>query len=329
MKNKTRFYYILAFLICISGLFSYFQRNKGANALPLVAIANYGPHSSLDEAIKGFKANMKTLGYIEGSSIQYEVVDASFNAALIPQMVSRIKRLSPAAIVAMTTPVAQYVKGTTHDVPVVYSVITDPIEAGLLSKVDEPENNITGSSDRQDLKALLEFAKTLLPQARTVGLLYATAESNDLALLKMMKDAAALTGFEVVSVPVNEAREVPMAIKQLKGKVDFIYVGASGPIQPSLPAIAKESASLGIPVFNVDSASVNDGLVMASFGVSYERVGHNTATLVAQILNGADIRTLKPIYPTTADHYGAIHRGHGERMGITLPEHLENVTLVD
>jgi putative ABC transport system substrate-binding protein len=85
-------------------------------------------------------------------------------------------------------------------------------------------------------------------------------------------------------------------------------VGTSGPIQPTLPAVALVAKKMHIPVFNAESQAVKDGLALASFGVNYRTVGKNAAKLTASILQGKAISTLHPIYPSTQDHHGMVNQ---------------------
>lgn len=287
--------------------------------LPLVAIANFGPHASLDASIQGIKDELARNGYIEQHNLRYEIVDVGFDASLIPQMLAHLKNQHPKVLVAMTTPVAQYAKGMIQDVPIIYSVITNPVNAGLIASPQTPDTNMTGSSDKQDLALLLDFAKTLLDKPKRVGILYSTAESNDLALLKMLKEAANKHQMQVVAVPIAEARDVPLAMQKFKNKADLIYVGGSGAIQPTLPVIAALSREMGIPVFNMNEDAVKEDMVLASFGVNYHKVGVNTGKLVASVLQGKCVTSLPPIYPSRADHQAFVSQRNAAQLKIALP----------
>ncbi|MDF2965273.1 MAG: hypothetical protein K0Q51_661 [Rickettsiaceae bacterium] len=297
--------------------------------LPTVAIANYGLHSSLEDSIVGLKEELTRQGFIEGKTVNYEIKDVGFNAALIPQLITQLKSKKPSVMVAMTTPIAQYAKGKVKDIPLIYNVITDPVQAGLLQNSDIANGNLTGSSDKQDLNTLLKFARQLIPHASKVGILYATSEANDLALVDMMKEAAKQNNMEVLAIPVEQARDVPIRMQAFKNKVDFIYVGTSGPIQPALPAIAAEANKMKIPVFNVNEEAVHNKLTLASFGVSYKQVGINAGKLVAEILKGKSVSSLKPLYPTISDHNGFISRSKAESLNIKIPNNLSNVQILD
>ena len=286
--KKTGAFILICSIALMIALFPHPQTNN----LPLIAIANYGPHSSLKDSIQGIKDELSQHGLIENQHIKYEVVDVGFDPSLIPQMIVNLKSHHPKVLVVTTTPVAQYAKGVIKDIPLVYNVITDPVAAGLIDEMNQSHHNITGSSDKQNLNLLFDFAKHLLPHASKVGVLYSTAEANDIALVSMIKQAAKTSHMDVLAVPVDQARDIPLSIQQFKHQVDFIYVGASGAIQPTLPVIAAESKKMGIPVFNLNEEAVQSNLVLASFGVDYHQVGMNTGKLVIDVLNGAPIAIL-------------------------------------
>lgn len=321
---KNFFYFIAVFIIFITAFTIY--NNNGHNKLHVVAIANYGSHASLDGAISGFTEQMRAEGFIENQNIRYEVADVGFDPSLIQQMLISLKSKNPKAMLVMTTPVSQAAKGKLHDIPLIYTVITDPVEAGLIKEKYKPDGNITGSSDMQDLKALLKFAKLILPEAKRVGLLYATSEANDIALVNMMKKSAAGLDMSVVAIPVEQARDVQIRMQAFKNNVDIIYVGTSGPIQPTLPVISAEARKMHIPVFNAEAQAVKDGLALASFGLDYNTVGKNAAKLTANILRGQKISELTPLYPKPEDHHGLINKKLAVEFGITIPS---NIAIVE
>lgn len=321
MKKKILGIFGLILIIFVAIVYN----SRKESSLPLIAIANWGPHSSLEASMNGLKEQLQLEGFFENKTVQYEITDVGFDASLIPQMITKLKNHNPKVMIVVSTPIAQYAKGKIKDISLVYSSITDPVEAGLLVQKNTPNGNITGSSDMQDLKSFLKFVKTILPNAKTVGLLYATAESNDIALVKMMRSAADSVKMSVIAIPIEQARDVHIRVQEFKGKVDFIYVGTSGPIQPALPAIAAEAKKMNIPVFNVNTEEVRNGLAFGSFGVNYNAVGMNAGKLVAALLKGKPISELRPIYPAGTDHEGLISRKKAIELGIQIPDNIKTV----
>jgi putative ABC transport system substrate-binding protein len=292
---------------------------------PLVAIVNYGQIPPLLTSIEGIKKELLESGFIEGKNIRYEVADIAFDHSLIPQTVMTLKSHNPKVMIALSTPIAQFAKGKIRDIPLVFNVVTDPVDAKLIDTPMKSTNNVVGSSDMQDLHAFLTFVRSIFPNAKAIGMLYLTSDNNDNALINMMRREAKLLGMSVVAVPVDQMRDIPIRLQQLKGKADLIYVGASG-LQSALPIISGEAGKMNIPVFNMEERSVSEGLAIASFGVNYEAVGRNAGKLVAKLLKGVSVNDLSPVYPKIEDHKCFINKKLAEEFGVKIPK---NATVVE
>ena len=214
--------YSVLLLVGLISLALYAAYQPSSSKLPIIAIANYGSHASLNESIQGIKDGLLSKGFKDQENIQIHILDVNFDLTLIHQMLSKLRASRPKAIIVVGTPIAQSAKNTINDIPIVFTDITDPVAAGLLQTPLVTQGNITGASDRQDLRVLLTFAKKILPQSKRVGLLYATSEANDIALVEMMKSAAKDLQIEVICIPIDHARDVPFRMQALKGKVDFM-----------------------------------------------------------------------------------------------------------
>lgn len=240
-------------------------------------------------------------------------------------MLSSLKAKNPKVMIVMTTSVAQAAKGTIDDIPLIYNAIFDPVEAGLIKEEYTSDGNMTGSSDRQDSAVVLKFAQTILPSCHHVGLLYATSESNDAALVTTMRAGAMQNAMTIMAIPVEQSRDISVRMQGFKNAVQMIYVGTSGPIQPALPTIAVEARKMGIPLLNADVQAVKDGLALASFGVDYDTVGKNAGKLAAAVLRGRKISEIKPVYPKAEDHYGVVNKKLAEEFGAKIPENAQVV----
>lgn len=309
-------------------LSTYFFQNN-IQQLPIIAIANYGPHSSLEETIKGFKETLEKLGYKENEHIKFDESHVNFDPTQIIQMLTKLQSQNPKLLVALTTPVAQSAQNIVKEKPIVFADISDPVEAGLLKDDYESNGNITGASERQDFNALINFIKSIMPNAERIGMLYASGEANDLALLKSFEQAAQKHNMMLVAKSIDHPRDVSLGVASFKDKVDLIYVGTSGPIQPTLPAIVHMADSLGIPIINADADAVRKNLVLASFGVSFYQIGANAAKIAGAIMEGKDMKDIKPIHPSLQDHHGVISKKQAEKYKIIIPQHAQNISIVE
>ncbi|MBA8667480.1 ABC transporter substrate-binding protein [Holosporaceae bacterium 'Namur'] len=325
---KIKCYLLIATTVIIFICLSLFIKQREKSDLPVIAIANYGSHSSLHEIISSIKTELSRLGFKEGEQINFEIADVNFEPTLIMQMLTKLKATNPKIVIALTTPVAQAAKSIFKDTPLIFTGITDPAEAGLINNSPDARNNITGASDRQDLKLMLKFAEELLPHAKKIGMLYSTSEANDLALVKMMSEAAKIHNMEILLVPVEQTKDIPFRMRTFKDKADFIYVGVSGIIQPALPAIISSADQMKIPVINADSDAVKKHLLLGSYGVNYTKVGINTAQIAGRILAGEKVENIAPIYPSKNDHSGFVSKQKADKLAITLPQYIEHVEVL-
>lgn len=227
-------------------------------------------------------------------------------------------------IVALTTPVAQLVKSQVRNTPIIFTAVTDPVNSGLLTSSNLPEANITGCSEQIDLSLMIDFATRLLPDAKSMGILYSTSEANDAAMLDKLRKAAKLHDIEIVAVGIDHQRDIPTRINAFKDKVDFIYVGTSGPIQPALPIIANYALKMNIPVSNADRKAAEEDMVLASFGVDYKEIGINTGKIIIRLLKGAKVNEMAPIHPEPSQHRSYISAKNAKLLGLTIPDNMLN-----
>ena len=269
-----------------------------------VAIANFGEHPDLAATIRGFKMGLAESGFADGKDVVFNESHTNFDRTLLPQMLAKLLAAKPQLLLTVTTPVSQTAQVTLKDkrIPQVFAAVTDPVSAGLVPDWKKGGPGITGASDLQSGAAVTELARKVLPNVKTIGVPYNPGESNDVAAVKLMQDAAAAAHLQFASVGVDSTNDIPQRIASLKGKADIIYVPASNLLQPAAPAIASAAREAGIPILSPDDASVKEGLAVATISVNYLQVGENAGRIAAQLLKGADPATIAVSVPTLAEH---------------------------
>lgn len=289
-----------------------------------VAIANYGPHASLEDTIKGIKLGLTALGYSENKNIKYDISHINFDKTLLPQMLAKIKSGKPDVVVSLSTPVSQAVKHYFKDIPVVFVDVTEPVSAGLIN-----QPNLTGVSEKQDLAGVIGFAKQLLPSVKKIGFLYSTGDDNDKALLDLFKRIVVNQNIELVALSVDQPRDILVRMQAFKSKkIDFIYVGTSGPIQPSLPMIVSIANQMSIPVFNADCDAVKHHQAFACYAVSYVALGKQAAGVIDKIVKGESPKNIPIYYPRAQDHEAFVSEKMAQKLHIIIPKNKPNLQVV-
>ncbi|MBY8915960.1 ABC transporter substrate-binding protein [Nitratireductor sp. L1-7-SE] len=294
-----------------------------ASAEPIrIGIANFGEHPQLNTAIQGFKDALAAGGYEEGKDVVYSESHTNFDASLVPQMIAKLQAEGPALMYTVTTPVSQIAKKALagSGIPIVFSAVTDPVAAKLVPSWEAGDEGMTGATDLQDVAAVMEFAKKLVPDAKRIGQPYNPGEANDVALLEKVQEAAPTAGFEVVPVGVDNVNDIQQRIASLAGKADVIYTPASNLLQPAIAAVSAAARQAGIPIINSDDGAVSDGVVPASFAVNYQQVGLNAGKIALQILDGTDPKSIPPVNPAYEDHAPRISKKAMAAFGLDIPE---------
>lgn len=302
-----------------------------ASAEPIrIGIANFGEHPQLNTAIQGFKDAMAAGGYEEGKDVVYSESHTNFDASLVPQMIAKLQAEGPVLMYTVTTPVSQIAKKALagSGIPIVFSAVTDPVAAKLVPSWEAGDEGMTGATDLQDVAAVMEFAKKLVPDAKRIGQPYNPGEANDVALLEKVQEAAPAAGFEVVAVGVDNVNDIQQRIASLAGKADVIYTPASNLLQPAIAAVSAAARQAGIPIINSDDGAVSDGVVPASFAVNYQQVGLNAGKIALQILDGTDPKSIPPMNPAYEDHSPRISKKAMAAFGLEIPEELADCNCI-
>lgn len=271
---------------------------------PQIAITQIIAHPSLDQIRCGILDEL-----IEQQLIQKDLSDivyqnAQGNIIISAQIAQRFVALQPKVIIAIATPSAQTVLKAAKDssIPIVFGAVTDPIDAGLVSHLQNHQGNITGTVDLPLPKVQLTLIKKMLPNLCNIGLIYNPAEKNSQKQVKAMIESAKDFGIGVEVAVAFKTADVAQATSYLTDKVDAILLPNDNTAISALETILKVAKKKGIPVFASDPESVKNGAVAAVANDQY-LIGRETGALVAHILKGQDVRKLEVQVITASKYY--------------------------
>lgn len=222
----------------------------------------------------------------------------------------------------IATPMAQAEYGVSikTDIPVIFTAVTDPVAAELANADGSPVGEITGTSDKLPLEQQLKMIREILPDAKTIGIMYTTSEVNSQSTITQYKAIAPDYGFEIVESGISSSADVPLAVDALINKVDCITNLSDNTVVASLPVILDKAASKKIPVFGSEIEQVKIGC-LAAMGLDYIELGKQTGKMAAQILKG-EKKASQMNYETIkeAAFYG--NTQVAEHLGVAFPESL-------
>jgi putative ABC transport system substrate-binding protein len=165
----------------------------------------------------------------------------------------------------------------------------------------------------------IELIKAIVPDAKTVGVIYNAGESNSVFLIKAEKEAAAKAGIEIVDATASNSSEVQAAAQSLVGRVDAISVLTDNTAVSALESIIKIAEQNKIPLISGDTDSVKRGAV-AAYAFDYEDLGKQAGYQAAEILSGTPIKDIPVEYAKNLQL--SINEKAAKAMGVTIPTDL-------
>jgi putative ABC transport system substrate-binding protein len=274
-------------------------------------------HPALDATRDGVREGLAAEGFVDGETIRFVFESAQGSPATAVQIARRFVGEAPAVIVPISTPSAQAVAAATQDIPVVFSSVTDPVGAKLVTDAAHPGGNVTGMSNLTPIGRHLDLVREILPELKRLGVVHNPGEANSRTLLKLLEAEAPARGITIVEAPAAKSADVQEAARSLVGRADAIYVQTDNTVVTALEALVQVGRENRLPVIAGDIDSVPRGAI-AALGFDYLDVGRQTGRMVARVLRGEQPGDMPVEFAQTLEL--AVNPAAAEAMGVTLPE---------
>ena len=327
MKLKRALYAGLAAVLAVTALTGCGSQTEGDGSAAAsgeaytIGISQFAEHGSLDNCREGFLAGLAEEGISEDAgnlTVDYQnaQTDTGTAGTIADSFVSQGVDL----ICAIATPSAgsAYNAAMSTDIPVVYTAVSDPVSSGFANEDGSSIGNITGSSDVLPVEAQLQMIRDILPDAKKIGILYTTSETNSVSTIASYKELAGDYGFEIVDTGINTIADVDLAAADLVTKVDCLCNLTDNTVVEALQTVLDKANTQGIPVFGSEIEQVKSGCV-ASMGIDYYELGRQTGVMAAKILKGETTAEDTPfISATEAELY--INTAAAEKVNLVLDD---------
>ncbi|MCI9429355.1 MAG: ABC transporter substrate-binding protein [Lachnospiraceae bacterium] len=289
-----------------------------------IGISQFAEHGSLDNCRQGFLAGLAEAGIEEGKNltIVFDNAQADMGTASTISDAYVSQKVDLICAIATPTAMSAYNSCMNTDIPVIYTAVSDPVQAGLAEAGGKSVGNITGTSDALPVTEQLKMIREMLPEAEKIGILYTTSEANSVSTIEAYKESAAEYGFEIVETGINTIADVPMAAADMADKVDCITNLTDNTVVSALQTVLDEANKKGIPVFGSEIEQVRSGCV-ASMGLDYVALGKQTGAMAAKVLKGEAKAADMPFEVITqASLY--VNTAAAEKINLEIPEDMAN-----
>lgn len=281
-----------------------------------IGICQLVQHEALDAATQGFKdALVEKLG--EGG-VKFDEQNASGDSANCATIVNGFVSNGVDLILANATAPLQAAAQATADIPVLGTSVTDYATALDISDwTGTVGNNISGTSDLAPLDQQAAMIQELFPDAKSVGLLYCSAEPNSVYQCDVIEGYLTEEGYTVARYAFTDTNDVTSVAQTAADNSDVIYIPTDNTAASNTEAIANVVIPAKVPVV-AGEEGICSGCGVATLSISYYDLGYATGEMAAKILaDGADVSAMPVEFaPNVTKKYNA---ANCEALGITQP----------
>ncbi len=295
--------------------------SESGNASYTVGICQLVQHEALDAATQGF---MDALKEELGDQVTFDIQNAQGDSNTCSTIINSFVSNNVDLILANATPALQAATAGTSDIPILGTSVTEyGVALGIENFNGTVGGNISGTSDLAPLDGQADMLQELFPDAKTVGLLYCSAEANSQYQVDTIKSFLEEKGYSCEYYSFSDSNDLSSVVTNAAGSVDVIYVPTDNTAASNAEIINNICLPAGVPVV-AGEEGICAGCGVATLSISYYDIGITTGRMAAKILaEGADISTMPIEYaPEFVKKYNA---ANCEALNITVPDDYEAI----
>lgn len=288
-----------------------------------VGICQLTQHEALDAATKGFR---DALTEKLGDKVVFDEQNASGESTNCTTIVSKFVSDKVDLILANATPALTAATEATNTIPIVGTSITDYATALAISDWSGKTGiNVTGTADLAPLKDQAAMIKELVPNAKTVGILYCSAEPNSKYQSDIVKSELEALGYEVKVYTFVDSNDVLAVTQSAVQNCQALYIPTDNTAASNTELINSVTEPAKVPIV-AGEEGICKGCGVATLSISYYDIGYKAGLMAYEILvNGANPADMEIAYAdSTTKKYMA---DRAAAIGVTIPDGYEAITV--
>ena len=227
-------------------------------------------------------------------------------------------------MLAIATPAAQAAAGVTEEIPILFTAVTDPVDAKLVKDFNNPQTNLSGTSDLNPVRQQIELIAELVPGVKKIAVLYNTSEANSLIQVALAEEACEDLDIELHKAGLTDINDLENTFNSLLSYVEAVYIPTDNLIASAasnVHSVNKQNKKLPIVC---GEEGMNDQCGIATYGINYYELGKQTARMAYKILiEGADISKM-PVEYQEGEPELSINQTVADEIDFTIPDSVLN-----
>jgi len=270
-------------------------------------------------ALPAYDAAQQGFTNIVGSQARVTSFALTGDSAVARRAIAQIRANPPEVVLVLGTEAASQIGSALSPIPVVFAMVVDPVQSGLLGNAARPGGNMTGVTLAVPASEVLQALRRAVPAVRRVGIIYDPAQSQ--RVVREMAETARNLGLRIVTRTVRSAADVPQAAEDLRGKIDALYAQLDGTVYSAQSAkfVLLFALRNGIPVVGFSANLVEAGALLAVYP-DYADVGRQAGYIALRILSGEAVGSIAVAAPRKS--LVAINLSVERTLGVRIPQSL-------
>lgn len=266
------------------------------------------PGGDFGPVLEGLRRGLTQLGYEEGKHISFIIEDTKMETSDPVKAAARLLEAKPQLLFTIATSHTAAAKQVTANVPIVFTMTTEPVQSGFVAGFASSKNNLTGVSNA--VAALsgkrLELLKEIAPGMKRALAIVSINESIAEKSFRPLVEPAKKLGVQIIRRDVTNKEELEnILLDTPRGSVDAIFHIPSLLLRNHIALLVEKSKKDKLP-FSVHTEELVKKGALVSYGEDYGLIGVQSARIVSKILNGikpAEIPIEMPERPLLAINF--------------------------
>jgi putative tryptophan/tyrosine transport system substrate-binding protein len=291
-----------------------------AQPTAMAAIGFLGPTnpSVATTRIKAFEERLRRLGWTKDANLRIDFRWAEGRTERFAELAAELVRSNVRVIVTWGTETAIAVKQATSAIPIVFTIVADPVGSGLVASLSRPGGNATGLSTQHTdaVGKRIDLLREMIPSLRKVAILVNVLNHGSLQELREARQIAPASGIEIDEVEIRGDRDIPLALGELKKSAQALFVSSDALLNANREQISAFALGRRLPtIYGYRDGAAAGGLI--SFGPNYEDLFRRAADFVDKILRGSSPADIPVEQPTKFEL--VINLKTAKALGLDVP----------
>ncbi|MCJ8345673.1 ABC transporter substrate-binding protein [bacterium] len=252
-----------------------------------IGIAQWVSNPEFEKNILGFKKGLASKGFIEGKNLHFLIKNPKANKDVQHEIIQKFISHPVDLIYSLTTPGTLISSQKTQRIPIVFSIVTYPQEAGLIQSLKNSNNNLTGTRNHVSFAKQFYFFESLFPKLKKVAFAHRLGEPNSKIQFKELSILLKSRGITLIDIAASSLEDLKKQLNSSAKDIDAIYSACDTLIQSGGEEIVIQySLQHLMPNFTCNKDGIAKGALIGNVA-DFETIGRASGIKAAQILNGA------------------------------------------